>query len=148
MLLCARMLCASQRRACQCCARQPSFHALCHMLFQRPRPSGLPRVAQVIGPHAARQWLAETAPALGLQYRFMACREFDALASAERDAILRGLGACSSALLLYSLLVSPSSLLLHAQLDLGHSVPFDLSGLLIMRLAEYLAHAHTVACGH
>lgn len=69
-------------------------------MLWRPGPLGLPRLAQVIGPRAARQWLAEAAPAMGLRYRFMACGEFDALANPEREEVLQALGACSSALLL------------------------------------------------
>lgn len=68
---------------------------LCQMPFGAFRSSGVPRLAQVIGPHAARRWLAETAPALGLRYRFMACCQFDTLAHPERGEVLRALGACS-----------------------------------------------------
>lgn len=57
------------------------------------RPRGAPPLL-VVGPHAARRWLAEASPALRARCRFMACAEFDARPGSERVAALQALGAC------------------------------------------------------
>ena len=145
--LCRNAVRTSAEWVCQCFVRHSMFHALCPMLLWRPRPSGLPRLAQVIGPHAARRWLAETARALGLRYRFMACREFDALASPEREEVLRALGACS--LRCYSGACLNYQAVCSFMLSLRRvAVCLSIRAVCSIRCRiEFLAHTHTVACG-
>jgi hypothetical protein len=78
---------------CRACCSWLRRHHACTGCHEIPMNSPGCALRQVVGPHAAGRWLAETAPALGLRFRFVACRSFDAQPGPERAAVLHALGA-------------------------------------------------------